>query len=109
MDDTLKRLLAAENAASDLVDRARSDSEGLVQTALQETRKQEERFHARIPELHASFLEKSEQRARQTVAEMERRFEERLISLREAAEGNEEKALNAAFDQLLGKDIAGTA
>jgi vacuolar-type H+-ATPase subunit H len=109
MDDTLKRLLAAENAASDLVKKAQADSEGLIQAALQEARQQDERFHARIPELHASFLEKSDQRARQTVAEMERRFEERLTALRNAAENNEDKALDAAFDHLLGNDAPGTA
>jgi len=109
MDDTLKRLLAAENAASELVKKAQTDSERLVQTALQEARQQDERFHARIPELHASFLEKSDQRARQTVAEMERRFEERLVSLRDAAEDNEDNALEAAFAFLLGDDANGTA
>lgn len=108
MDDTLKRLLAAENAASDLVKKAQADSERLVQTAIQEARKQEERFHARTPELHASFLDKSDQRAQQTVAEMERRFEERLASLRDAAEANEEKALEAAFDHLLGNQNTDT-
>ena len=107
MDDTLKRLLAAENSASELVKKAQADSEVVVQTALDEARQQDERFQGRIPELHAAFLEKSDQRAQQTVAEMERRFEERLISLRTAAEANEEKALDAAFDRLLGKDTAG--
>ncbi len=104
MDDTLKRLLAAENAASELVKKAQADSELVLQSALDEAHQQEERFHARIPELHASFLEKSEQRAEQSVAEMERRFEERLTSLRNAAEANEEQALDTAFDHLLGMD-----
>jgi V/A-type H+/Na+-transporting ATPase subunit G/H len=107
MDDTLKRLLAAENAASDLVKKAQAESERLVQTALHEAHQQEERFQARIPELHASFLEKSDQRAQQTVAEMERRFEERLTQLREAAEVHEESALDAAFDRLLGSEDLG--
>jgi vacuolar-type H+-ATPase subunit H len=109
MDDTLKSLLAAESTASEMVSKAQADSERLIQTALSEARQQEERFHARVPELQASFLEKSEQRARQTVAEMERRFEERLTHLRDAAETNEETALDAAFRQLLGNDTAGTA
>lgn len=107
MDDTLKRLLAAENAASDLVKKAQAESERLVQTALHEAHQQEERFQTRIPELHASFLEKSDQRAQQTVAEMERRFEERLTQLREAAEVHEENALNAAFERLLGTEDPG--
>ena len=109
MDDTLKRLLATEHTASDLVKKAQADSERLVQTALDEARKQEERFHARVPELQASFLEKSDQRAKQTVAEMERRFEERLVNLRDAAEMNEDSALDAAFRHLLGDKTAGPA
>lgn len=102
MDDTLQHLLAAENAASHLVEKAQADSEQLVQTTLHEARQQEERFAARVPELHASFLEKSDQRAQQTVAEMERRFQERLAQLRDAAEAHEEAALEAAFRELLG-------
>jgi len=109
MDDTLKRLLAAENAASDLIKKAQADSERLVKTALQEAHQQEERFHARVPELQASFLDKSDQRAQQTVAEMERRFEERLVNLRDAAESNEDAALDAAFGHLLGTHDAGSA
>ena len=109
MDDTLKSLLAAENAASDLVTNAQADSERLIQAALLEARQQEERFHARVPELQASFLEKSDQRAQQTVAEMERRFEERLAQLRNAADANEEPALDAAFHYLLGNETSGTA
>lgn len=108
MDDTLKSLLAAESAASEMVRKAQADSEHLIQTALSEARQQEERFHARVPELQASFVEKSEQRAQQTVAEMERRFEERLSHLRNAADANEETALDAAFHQLLGNNTAGT-
>ena len=109
MDDTLKRLLAAENAASDLVKKAQADSERLIQTALHEARQQEERFHARVPELQASFQEKADQRAQQTVAEMERRFEERLAHLRNAADANEESALDAAFRQLLGNNTTDAA
>ncbi len=102
MDDTLKYLLEAENAASELLESAQKDGERLVQTATQEARQQEERFQARVPEIHASFLEKSDQRARQTVAEMERRYHERLNQLRNDAESHEEEALQAAFDELLG-------
>jgi vacuolar-type H+-ATPase subunit H len=107
VDDTLKRLLAAETAASEMVEKAQSDSEQLVQAALHEARQQEERFEARVPGLHASFLEKSDQRANQAVAEMERRFEERLTQLRDAAEAHEEDALHAAFRELLGTDATG--
>ena len=106
-DDTLKRLLAAENAARELVQTAQADSEKKVQIALHEAHQQEERFQARVPELHASFLEKSDQRAQQTVAEMERRFDERLTQLRDAAELHEEEALEAGFRRLLGDNAPG--
>jgi vacuolar-type H+-ATPase subunit H len=102
VDDTLKHLLAAENGARELVENAQKDSEHLVQAALHEARHQEERFEARVPEMHASFLEKSDQRAEQTVAEMERRFHERFTQLRTDAEAHEETALDAAFRELLG-------
>lgn len=107
MDDTLKRLLAAEGSASEMVAKAQADSERLVQATLQEARQQEDRFQARIPDLRASFLDKAEQRATQTVAEMERRFQERLVQLRDAAETHEEAALEAAFRELLGEESAG--
>ncbi len=102
MDDTLTRLLAAESAAVELVENAQKESEHLVQTALQEAHLQEERFEARVPEMHATFLEKSDQRASQTVAEMERRFHERSDQLRMDAEKHEQAALEAAFHELLG-------
>ena len=102
MDDTLKKLLAAESAATELVDNAQKEAEHLMQTALQEAHHQEERFDARVPELHASFLEKSDQRAQQTVSEMERRFQERINQLRVDAENHEQAALDAAFRELLG-------
>lgn len=107
MEDTLKRLLATESAARELVEKAQADSERLVQTTLHEARQQEERFAARVPELHTAFLEKSEQRANQTVAEMERRFQERLSQLRDAAETHEETALEAGFRALLDQEGAG--
>lgn len=104
MDDTLKHLLAAENAASELIEKAQRDGERLVEAALNEAHQQEERFGARVPEMRTSFFEKSDQRASQTVAEMERRFQESLNQLRHAAETHEESALDAAFRELLGVD-----
>jgi V/A-type H+-transporting ATPase subunit G/H len=101
LDDALKRLLAAEDTATELVARAQADSERLVQSALTEAQQQEQRFEARIPEIHSAFVDKADQRAEQTVAEMDRRFQERLTQLRGAAESHEDEALAAAFDVLL--------
>ena len=102
MDDTLQQLLAAENAARELVENAQKESDHLVQTALHEAHLQDERFQARVPEMRTSYIEKSDQRAAQTVAEMERRFHERFDQLRKDAETHEESALEAAFHELLG-------
>lgn len=103
MDDTLKHLLAAESAASELIENAQKEGESRVQKTLLEARQREERFEARVPEIHASFIEKSDQRASQTVAEMERRYHESLNQLRKDSDANEEAALDAAFLELLGK------
>ncbi len=102
MDDTLKLLLAAESAASELIENAQKDGESQVQKALLEARQKQERFEARVPELRAAFIEKSDQRANQTVAEMERRYQESLNHLRDDADAHEEAALEAAFRELLG-------
>ena len=106
MEDTLKRLLDAENSAGDMVRKAQAESERVIEAAVKEAGQQEERFQNRIPELHASFIEKSDQRALQSVAEMERRFDETLAQLREAAEAHEDTALEAAFRTLLGRDVS---
>ena len=103
MDDTLKHLLAAENAANELIEKAQKEGESQVQKTLSEARQKEQRFEARMPEIRASFIEKSDQRARQTVAEMERRYHESLNQLRKDSDANEEAALDAAFLTLLGK------
>lgn len=102
MDDTLKHLLAAESAASELIENAQKDGESQVQKSLLEARQQEERFEARIPGIRASFIEKSDQRAKQTVAEMERRYQESLNQLRNDSDAHEEAALDTAFRELLG-------
>jgi V/A-type H+/Na+-transporting ATPase subunit G/H len=101
VDDALKRLLAVEDAAGDLVRKAEQGSERLIEAALREANQQEERFEARIPELRASFIDKAAQRAEQTVSEMERRFEETLVQLRDAADLHEAAALDRAFAVLL--------
>lgn len=102
MDDTLKHLLAAESAASELIENAQKDGESQVQKALLEARQKEERFETRAPGIRASFIEKSDQRATQTVAEMERRYQESLNQLRKDSDTHEEAALDAAFRELLG-------
>ncbi|MFZ1576330.1 MAG: ATPase [Chromatiaceae bacterium] len=104
MDDTLKRLLEAEMRAEGLAQQAEEEAERLVQAAVAETKAQEERFRARIPDLHKGYIQKSQERAEQTVAELKRRYDERHVQLRNMAEEREEDALVAAFDLLLAAD-----
>lgn len=104
MDDTLKRLLEAEMRAEGLAQQAEEEAERLVQAAVAEAKAQEERFRARIPDLHKGYIQKSQERAEQTVAELKRRYDERHVQLRNMAEDREEDALVAAFDLLLAAD-----
>ncbi len=101
MDQTLKLLLDAELRAEEIAKQADKAREQLIQSALQEARAEEERFEARIPELHQSFREKAEARANQTISELKRRFDERHTQLRDMAEAREEEALEAAFKLLI--------
>lgn len=97
MDDQLKRLLDAEKRAEEIARQAEADQEQMIQAALREARHAEERFQARTPDIHGSFLEKAEARAEQTIKELRKRYDERHVQLREMAEAREAEALDAAF------------
>jgi vacuolar-type H+-ATPase subunit H len=101
MDDTLKRLLDAEIKAEKIAQEAEQAQERIIQTAIRDARTEDERFTARIPDLHRGFINKAEERAEQTVAELKRRYEERHVLLRETAERREQEALDAAFALVL--------
>ena len=101
MDDTLKRLLDTEVRAEQIARQADEERERVIQGALLEARAEQDRFEARIPELHASFVEKAEARAGQTINELKRRFDERHAQLRNQAEAREQEALDAAFAVLI--------
>lgn len=104
MDDSLRRLLDAEARAEKIVQQADLEQENVIQSAMMEARAAEDRFEARIPEMHALFIEKAEARAEQTIHEVKRRFDERHTELREYAEQREEEALDAAFGLLVGPE-----
>lgn len=105
MDDTLQRLLDAEVRAERIAQQAETEQEKIIQDALAEARAQEDRFRAGIPELHRSFIEKAEERAEQTVAELKRRYDERHTQLRDLAEQHEDEALQAAFEVLISAEL----
>ena len=106
MDDTLKRLLDTEVRAEQIARQADEERERVIQGALLEARAEQDRFEARIPELHASFVEKAESRANQTINELKRRYDERHTQLRNQAEAREQEALDAAFAVLIDPETA---
>lgn len=101
MENTLKRLLTVETEAEQLVAKAQSEREQLIQQALQEAHQAEQQFNAKIPEWRASLLTKAETRATQTLAELNKRYEERKQRLYNLAEENQPKALEAAVQLLM--------
>ncbi|MBK1647931.1 ATPase [Rhabdochromatium marinum] len=101
MDDTLKRLLDAEVRAEQLAQEAERAQERVIQQAMEDARRAEERFRASIPELHRGQIDKADERAMQTVAELRRRYDERHIQLRDMAEQREDDALESAFALLI--------
>ena len=105
MDDTLQRLLDAEMRAEQIAQQAEAEQEDVIQGALEEARTQQDRFRARIPDLHRAFINKAEERAEQTVAELKRRYDERHAQLRDTAEQREEEALEAAFELLISAEL----
>jgi F0F1-type ATP synthase membrane subunit b/b' len=105
VDDTLQRLLDAEVRAEKLAQQAEAEQEQIIQAALQEARADDERFVARIPDLHRGYIVKAQERAEQTVAELKRRYDERHVQLRNQAEQREEEALAAAFQVLVSPEL----
>jgi vacuolar-type H+-ATPase subunit H len=106
MDDTLKRLLEAELRSEQVVQEAKVKREEITRQALEEARHAEQRFRARVNELHGAFVEKAKARAEQTIAELQRRYDERSKELRRSAESREADAGDAALALLL-KGIRG--
>lgn len=101
MDDTLQRLLDAEIRAERIAQQAEAEQEQAIEGALLAARTQEERFTARVPELHRSSIKQAQERADQSIAELERRYAERLAQLHDLAGQREEQALEAAFEVLI--------
>lgn len=104
MEKTLQRLLDAEMKAEQIHQKANEEKERILHDAILEAKAEEERFEARLPELHNSFMEKAQQRAEQTIAELKKRYDERHAQLRRYAESREDEALDAAFAVLIDPD-----
>jgi V/A-type H+/Na+-transporting ATPase subunit G/H len=101
MDDTLQRLLAAELRAETIASQAEEEQERIIQQAMADAKADNERFTARIPDLHRGFIARAEERAEQNIAELRRRYDERHVLLRDQAEQREDEALESAFQVLI--------
>jgi len=106
VDDTLKRLLDAEQRAQALVAKAIEERDRMIDQAVQDVKTADERFKARIPELREGFQRKAEERAEQAIAEIRRRHAERRTTLDKETERRREQAAARALEMLLGSGAA---
>lgn len=101
MDDSLKRLLDAEQRAEALVAKASEDRDRLIARALEEVKTADARFRARVPELREGFHKKAEERAEQAIAEIRRRHNERRAVLDRETAKRREQAVTRGLNVLL--------
>lgn len=101
MDDTLQRLLDAEHRAEKMARDAEAAYEERLRETSDEAHHLDEELTSRIPALRDTWIKRSAERAATSIAETERRYGERHEKLRQAAENNETRALDAAFVLLL--------
>lgn len=102
VDETLKRLLDAEAQAEQVVAHADEERRSIVEQSRRDAAAAEQQHAARMAELRADFLAQAEQRALQTIAELQRRHAEQALALRAAAERNEAQALVVAVALITG-------
>ncbi len=63
MEDILKQLLDAELKSQLIVENAGQERDRQVAEAREEVKRAEQRFNLRIPGIHASYIDKAEERA----------------------------------------------
>jgi V/A-type H+/Na+-transporting ATPase subunit G/H len=103
VDEALKRLLNAEQEAERVVARADEERQAIIEQAKRDARAEEQHFAEHVAETRASFHAQAEQRAQQTIAEMQRRHEEQERELRAAAKLHEQQALDEAIALITGE------
>jgi vacuolar-type H+-ATPase subunit H len=101
VDERLQRLLDAEARAQRVIDAANGERQRLIDEALEAARAAEARFEAQRESLRAPFLHEGEERAREAVAELTRKYAERQRVLRDLASRHEAEAVDAALTLLL--------
>lgn len=104
MKDILKRLLEAELTAQKQVNQAKQLRDTIIKEAQDEVRRAEERFNNRIPEIYSSFENKAQERAEQTINEIQRRCDERCLELQSEAKKHHTNAVNAVLNRLLNRN-----
>jgi len=98
-------LLSISRRAEKIAQTAEAEQGHIIQAALKEAQAEDERFIARVPDLHRGYIAKAQERAEQTVAELKRRYDERHVQLRNMAEEREGEALAAAFQVLISPEL----
>ena len=100
MNESLERLLDAEQRARRLVDDALAQRDRTLEKARHEAEEAERQFENRMQELRRGLRAGAEERAGQRIGEMEREFAERGRRLRELAGQHRDEALEAAVELL---------
>ena len=101
MKNVLHRLLDAELKAQEIVDSAKNERDRLVYEARDEVKRAEQRFEARVPEIHSSFTDKAKERAQTQINELERRYQERRERLIDISEQYQQQAIDDVLDLIL--------
>jgi vacuolar-type H+-ATPase subunit H len=101
MEDVISRLLDAEVKAEAIVGEANRQKEVLITEARDKAQLMEQQFETNRDQLRAPFLKEAEGRAREAVAELNRKYLERQRNLRESAAQHELEAVAAAADLVL--------
>ena len=105
MDDSIYELLKIDQQAEQIVLDGEKEREHIKQKALDDANAAIDQFNNRLPELRQSFLDKANERAEQSIAELKLRYNERNQELRKLAAEHELEALEVALSSLLEDEI----
>jgi vacuolar-type H+-ATPase subunit H len=103
VEDVLKRLLNAEQGAEARVEEADAARRKMIQDALDEARRLEEEFAKQVEARRKPFLATAEDGAHRRIAELEMESAALQRKLRDQAAANEQAAIRAALDLVLGE------
>lgn len=106
LGDSLKDLLSAETEAEAIVALGENERDRIIKKALDDALEMEHQFLERLPEMQKSFIDKAQQRAAQTMAELKLRNDEHNKQLRDLAARHENEAIELALALLLNRDQA---